>query len=110
MLQETEKAADTATDTAPSTGPRKVVKKAAKKAAKKSTVKKVTKKANGNGADAGTSLATIAKSLKMPSRKARRILRGAEGVPEATDTRWTWTKAADVAKVKKILTDATKDD
>jgi hypothetical protein len=83
-----------------SAGPRKVVKK--KAAAKKSTTK-----SNGAGkTEAGTTLATIAKGLKMEPRKARRILRGAEGVPEA-GARWTWTKAADVAKVKSILEKAT---
>lgn len=94
---------ETATDTttAPKT-PRKVTKKPAKKVAKKPA------KAVTNG-EAGTTLATIAKSLKMEPRKARRILRTADGVPDA-GSRWTWTKAGDVAKVKSILEKATKDE
>lgn len=78
-------------------------------AKKKPAKKVVAKKAAANGADAGTTLATIAKSMKMEPRKARRILRTADGVPEA-GSRWTWTRAADVAKVKSILTKATKDE
>jgi hypothetical protein len=76
---------------------------------KKPTVKKVAKKPaakpQSNGAD-GTTLAMICKKVKgMEPRRARRILRDADGVPDA-GARWTWTKAADVAKVEKILRNA----
>ncbi len=50
----------------------------------------------------GTTLAAICKSLKIEPRTARRKLRNADGVPAVGD-RWTWTKASDVEKVKKIL-------
>ena len=90
------------TPSAASSGPKKKpagVKKVTKKAAPKAAAK-------ANGADEGTTLAMICKKVKgMEPRRARRILRGAEGVPDA-GARWTWTKAADVAKVTKILTDA----
>lgn len=87
------------------------VKKVTKKAPAKKAVKKASKKTPAkttNGADAGTTLATICKPMKLEPRRARRILRTADGVPEA-GARWTWTKAADVAKVKSILTAATKE-
>lgn len=89
----------TATDTAKT--PRK------KSAVTKKVVKKAAKPAAAT--EAGTTLATIAKGLKMEPRKARRILRTADGVPDV-GSRWTWTKASDVAKVKSILEKATKDD
>lgn len=81
---------------APKTGVRK---KAAKKPAKKTPVKT-------NGAGEGTSLAAICKTMKVEPRWARRVLRMAKGVPDASESRWTWTKAADVAKVKSILKEA----
>lgn len=92
-----------ASNTPKSTGPRK---KIPAKSAKKAT----SPKANGAAkkAEGGTTLATIAKKLKMEPRKARRILRNADGVPEA-GARWTWTKDAEVAKVEKILRDATSE-
>lgn len=67
----------------------------------KSGVKKKTTAAAAT-TEKGTTLAAICKSLKMEPRTARRKLRNADGVPEVGD-RWTWTKASDVEKVKKIL-------
>lgn len=91
-----------ATET-PAASPRKKSTVKKKSAGKKSAVAKKP------AAEAGTTLAAIAKSMKMEPRKARRILRTTDGVPDV-GSRWTWTKASDVAKVKSILTKATKED
>lgn len=72
---------------------------------KKSKPAKESKKAKTNGAE-GTSLADICKGLKIEPRSARRILRNSDDAPSVDGNRWTWTKASDVARVKKILSDA----
>lgn len=96
----------TTTEPGEKSTPKKVKKSVKKTAAKKTPAKKTTAK-SPNGADKGTTLAEICKPLKMEPRKARRILRNAGNkVPDA-GARWTWAAAGDVAKVKKILEDAT---
>jgi hypothetical protein len=87
---------EAAANEASTKGPRKVTKK---KATAKSKVQRVVKNASK---DEGTTLSQICKSMKLEPRTARRKLRNADGVPEA-GARWTWTKAADIEKVKKIL-------
>lgn len=68
--------------------------------------KKSAKTTNGNGkatekASNATTLAAICKSIKMEPRAARRKLRNSDISVEGG--RWEWTKASDVAKVKKVL-------
>jgi len=76
----------------------------------KNTAKSTTN-GKGNGAASkasnATSLADICKSCKIEPRAARRKLRNSDiSVPGG---RWEWTKAGDVAKVKKLLTTSAGD-
>lgn len=78
-----------------------------KKKSAKAAPAKAAKKSNGAAAEpAGTTLADICKGLKLDPRAARRTLRNADSCPEVDGARWTWTKAADVERVKKLLTPA----
>lgn len=68
--------------------------------------RKESTKSNGNGkatekTSNATSLAEICKSCKVEPRAARRKLRNSDIAVEGG--RWEWTKASDVAKVKKLL-------
>lgn len=51
-----------------------------------------------------TTLNQIAKSLKVNAKTARRKLRTSANVPALeNNTRWAWSKASDIAKVKQII-------